>query len=72
MATDDKAILYLDLTDKRGDLPDYDPSVRCKDHPNAAVEEGYGLAGGGLGIYTYCADCCVVLSKTIMKDDSDG
>lgn len=45
-------------------IPDLDPTKRCPDHPNAEPLDGYGLAGGGLGIYTCCSACGRVLSKT--------
>ena len=27
------------------------------------IEQGYGLAGGGCGVYTYCPKCEVILDK---------
>jgi len=29
----------------------------------AEIEQGYGLAGGGCGFYTYCPKCEIVLDK---------
>lgn len=28
-------------------------------------EDGYGLAGGGLGAYTICPECCAILDKVL-------
>lgn len=28
------------------------------------VDMGYGLAGGGIGVYTYCPDCGFLFDKT--------
>lgn len=36
---------------------------RCAKHPESIPEMGYGLAGGGLGPYSYCPVCYAVLSK---------
>lgn len=27
------------------------------------IEMGYGLAGGGIGVYSYCLDCACVFDK---------
>lgn len=37
---------------------------RCSKHPNLVPEMGYGLAGGGIGVYSYCPACGAVLHKT--------
>lgn len=59
-----KVGVHLDFTEKRSDLPDHDPGVRCSDHPSAPPEDGFGMAGGGFGIYTYCPECGRVLTKS--------
>lgn len=38
--------------------------TRCPAHPDVLPEMGYGLAGGGIGAYSYCPICCAVLNKT--------
>lgn len=53
-------------------LPDYDPGIKCPDHPEAEIADGFGLAGGGFGPYTCCCECCVVLSKTVLPADYEG
>lgn len=50
---------------KRRDLPTGD---HCPDHPDAELDAGYGLAGGGMGPYMYCSVCYQVISKTQDQD----
>lgn len=33
------------------------------EHPEASRKDGYGLAGGGMGVYTFCNKCNRVLCK---------
>jgi hypothetical protein len=33
------------------------------------TDVGYGLAGGGIGVYTYCTSCNRILDKTQDKED---
>lgn len=40
----------------------------CSD-PKAQPESGYGLAGGGMGGYSFCPNCFAVLSKTEDHED---
>lgn len=54
----------IDRSKIRLGIPEFDPTVRCKDHPTSPVHENYGLAGGGFGPYTVCDSCCKVLSKS--------
>jgi hypothetical protein len=35
----------------------------CDEHPNAGHFVGYGLAGGGIGVYYVCAKCSKVFNK---------
>lgn len=35
----------------------------CEAHPDATHEEGYGLAGGGCGIYSVCNVCSAIFDK---------
>ena len=45
-------------------IPDFDTRIRCEKHPHEDPEQGYGLAGGGYGVYSFCARCNRVLSKS--------
>lgn len=56
--------IHIDAANKRADLPEFDQEGRCKEHPNAEVETGFGLAGGGFGVYSFCAECGTILSKS--------
>lgn len=49
-------------------LPDNNPGG-CPAHPNATHETGYGLAGGGFGVYSICNECGSVFDK--VEDMSD-
>ena len=44
-----------------------DPTIpqayRCPEHPDLEPEAGFGLAGGGYGVYTYCRECGRIISK---------
>lgn len=59
---DDKITIMIDSAKQT--VPHYNEAIRCPDHPTARVEQGFGLAGGGYGVYTVCSECAVVLSKT--------
>ena len=57
--------------DQRAKLPDVGQAKRCKlrDCPAPNFETGFGLAGGGYGIYEYCPACGCIVSKTQARDD---
>lgn len=56
---DDDVHVHLDYS------KDQTPQVeRCPKHPEVVPEMGYGLAGGGIGVYSYCPVCGSVLNKT--------
>ena len=46
----------------------YNQQEHCQ-HKNQS--NGYGLAGGGMGAYTYCDDCGKVLWKEQDPDEDD-
>lgn len=35
----------------------------CPEHPNSTHEVGYGLAGGGCGVYSVCNECNAIFDK---------
>ncbi len=44
----------------------YDPENNpggCPEHPDATHENGYGLAGGGFGVYSVCNECGTIFDK---------
>lgn len=62
------ADMYIDMSEKREGLPEFDENLLCPDC-NALTTEGFGLAGGGYGVYTVCIECGNVVSKTVETDD---
>lgn len=68
MAEEPKPLLvHVDPSEKDKTLPEYRQDLPC---PNCggATETGFGLAGGGMGIYSYCTKCGGVVSKSITED----
>jgi len=49
-------------------LPEFGKASACCETPK--LETGYGLAGGGIGVYEYCTSCNKVVSKS-QDDDND-
>jgi hypothetical protein len=44
---------------------EFDPSMKCPDcKPSDYIIEGYGMIGGGIGPYTMCGNCGLLLSKS--------
>jgi hypothetical protein len=65
--------ILIDMTDKEPSLPEFDLYCNhsCPQHPDAMIREGYGLAGGGFGPYTFCDECARILSKTVEPADEE-
>lgn len=59
---------HIDSGEKDDKIPEFDESIRCPEHPHAIVNTGYGLVGGGIGVYTYCSVCWRTLSKSQDKE----
>lgn len=57
---------FLDFAEKEKGLPELndDPCPVC----NGPVAVQYGLAGGGIGCYSFCPECGIVTSKTVDAD----
>ena len=60
------------------DLPEYDEELQCT-NPVCQFEERtapitglHGMAGGGMGPYTVCANCGMILSKSQDPDLCDS
>ena len=67
MGAEDKTIsIHIDAAHKREDLPEMGHAEKCgrEDCPAPAFKTGFGLAGGGFGVYEYCDVCGKVVSKT--------
>lgn len=57
---------HYDLSEQRKDIPEAGPThcPECK----VEAESGFGLAGGGFGVYTFCPSCGKMLSKTQVEE----
>ena len=38
-------------------------SQRCPECGSDRIEAGYGMAGGGMGLYMYCGQCSYIIDK---------
>jgi hypothetical protein len=62
------------MTDAREELPDRGRGrgrvLLCwrDDCPAPDFREGFGLAGGGYGVYEYCEICGHIVSKTQVEE----
>jgi hypothetical protein len=59
----EKIHIHIDAAEKRPELPEYDQLESCP-KCGGEPETGFGLAGGGFGIYSYCPTCGVIISKS--------
>ncbi len=58
--------VHLSYANKRPDLPDAG-LAKCP-ACGGDLQDGYGMAGGGFGVYQYCDPCGKIVSKTILED----
>jgi hypothetical protein len=61
MSNSDKTDVHIDATEQRKDILDHqvDACPTCK----GELEDGFGLAGGGFGIYGFCPKCGRIVWK---------
>jgi hypothetical protein len=64
MTSVDNLDIHVDTSEQREDIPGFNEAVSCPEHPWIRPEVGYGLAGGGFGVYTTCPVCYRILSKS--------
>lgn len=59
--SDDKIHVHIDIAHQDPSILETGPDMcpKCK----VEAESGFGLAGGGYGVYTYCPQCGDMLSK---------
>lgn len=63
--SDDKIKVHISAAKKRIDLPDVGGTGGKCPTCGGDLEVGFGLAGGGYGVYEYCAGTCGdVVTKT--------
>lgn len=67
MADDRKHTVHVSSSKVRKDLIGYDDQDRCA-RCHGELESGFGMAGGGFGVYDYCPVCEEVVSKTVVED----
>ena len=65
--SDDKIHVHLDFAEKREGLPEFQQDMPCPTC-GGEPETGFGLAGGGFGVYSYCPSCGEVLTKSVTDD----
>lgn len=64
MTEQDKQIhVHIDSSEVRKDLIGFDAEGNCA-RCHGQLESGFGLAGGGFGVYYYCTTCNEVVDKT--------
>jgi hypothetical protein len=63
MTDEKKMIVHIDPLAIDPELPPYDQEAGCP-HCGGATETGFGMAGGGYGLYTFCPWCERVVSKS--------
>ncbi|WDA37879.1 hypothetical protein [Sphingobium sp. YC-XJ3] len=42
----------------------------CERHPDGTHEFGFGLAGGGMGSYSICNECCAIFDVGLWPEDA--
>ena len=63
--------VHITSATKREGLPDVGNEQKCDrvDCPGPnGFESGFGLAGGGYGVYRFCDVCERVVSKTLVEE----
>lgn len=64
MADDPKPItVHIDSSEVAKNMPGYRQDLPCATC-GVEPETGFGLAGGGYGVYSYCPKCGIVISKS--------
>ena len=64
-----KISIHIDSAEKRKELPEVGDIAACPHCGGQEFSMGFGLAGGGYGIYEICDACCMVVSKTQESDE---
>ena len=63
---DDEIIVYIAASEVREDILDH--QVDACPHCGGALYQGFGLAGGNIGVYGYCDPCGRVVWKCVIKE----
>jgi hypothetical protein len=59
--------VHIDSAEQHPAVPDHTPEA-CPKCGGQEFEGGFGLAGGGYGVYEYCVGCGTIVSKTQVED----
>jgi hypothetical protein len=66
------SFIHVSYAEKRSDIPAMGDGKNC-DRPDCKGpkdwEFGYGLAGGGMGVYSYCNTCEQIREKDCDPED---
>jgi len=62
----DEPRVHIDPIDVREGILDY--QVENCPTCNTLVEDGFGLAGGGIGVYGYCPKCERIVWKCVVEE----
>lgn len=54
MSDDKETYVHVSRRHKREDIPDAAPADNKCPKCGTELESGFGMAGGGFGVYTYC------------------
>jgi hypothetical protein len=61
------AVGHISFAEKRKGIPEFDRKAPCPTC-GGKTEEGFGLAGGGYGVYTFCSPCDAITTKSLAPD----
>lgn len=64
----DEIKVHIDSGEKRDGIAEHGSTGGICPHCGALLEQGFGLAGGGYGVYEYCPTCEQVVTKTITEE----
>lgn len=66
MADEKEQFVHIDYSEQRADIPNetHDKCPKCGE----PTEQGFGLAGGGFGVYTYCPKCEQITGKIQVEE----
>jgi hypothetical protein len=62
MANENEIIIYIDSSEIEPQKKSPRDDGKCQ-YCGGDTDQGYGLAGGGLGVYAYCTVCDRVTDK---------
>jgi len=67
-----KTFVHIDASEKRAGLPNCGATDGLCPTCGQRLETGFGLAGGGYGVYEYCANeqCKRVVTKTVVDEEA--